>query len=69
MDAYVIKIYRRNKDDPHALVGQIENVDKGHKHAFHNTQELLNLLNLPSAPDNQSRAAQGTIKSKIKDSK
>ncbi len=69
MDAYIIKIYRRSTDDPHSLVGQIENVDKGHKHAFHNTQELVNLLSLPSEPDNQTRAAQITIKTETKDSK
>ena len=54
MEAYIVKIYRRSADDPQYLVGQIEHVGKGYKRPFHNTHELVDLLSLPSEPDNQA---------------
>lgn len=41
---YIIRIYRRGKDDPHFLVGILEEVAGEGKHRFTNFSELQNLL-------------------------
>jgi len=45
LENYIIRIYRREKDNPRILVGKVEQVGvEGHK-VFSNLDELWNILN------------------------
>jgi hypothetical protein len=44
MDSYLIRIYRRSKDDPKGVVGVVEEIDSGQKHAFQNLSGLCRML-------------------------
>ncbi len=45
MDNYIVRIYRREKDDPRMLVGLVEKVGVDGKRAFSNLDELWQILN------------------------
>ena len=45
-DDYIIRIYRRGKDDPNLLVGILEEVAGEGKHRFANFSELQDLLGI-----------------------
>ncbi len=44
MDSYVIRIYRRDADDPRKCAGQAEIIEKDEKKSFRNLDELLEIL-------------------------
>jgi hypothetical protein len=46
MDSYLIRIYRRSKDDPEEVVGVVEEIKTGLKHAFQGMSSLCKLLSL-----------------------
>ena len=48
MDSYVIRIYRRTKDDTKSLIGIVEHIGVEGRMAFHNIEELWTILNLES---------------------
>jgi hypothetical protein len=46
MDTYIIRIYRREKSDPHTLAGIVEEPGVPGKKAFVNLDQLWDILNL-----------------------
>ena len=53
VDNYIVRIYRREKDNPRVLVGLVEEVGESGKKAFNNLDDLWEILN---------RKDSGTIK-------
>ncbi len=45
METYIVRIYRREEDDPRILVGVVEEVGVEGNKAFTNSDELLDILN------------------------
>ena len=50
MDSYLIRIYRRNNDDPEKVVGVVEEIQTGSNHAFQGMSDLCKLLSLENFP-------------------
>ena len=46
MDSYLIRIYRRSKDDPEEVVGVVEEVDTGLNRSFQGMAQLTKMLTL-----------------------
>lgn len=46
MNSYLIRIYRRQENNPRLLVGVVEEPGLKEKKAFHNLYELWDILNL-----------------------
>ena len=44
MESFIIRIYRRDKDEPNNIIGTIEDVDVGGTRPFHNTENIANIL-------------------------
>jgi predicted transcriptional regulator with HTH domain len=51
MDSYLIRIYRRSKDDPEGVVGVVEEIKTGLNHAFQGMSSLCKLLSLEEFPE------------------
>jgi hypothetical protein len=49
MDSYLIRIYRRCKDDPEKMVGVVEAIDTGQTHAFRSLSDLGRTLTAEKA--------------------
>ena len=47
MDSYLIRIYRRDKENPEAIVGIIEEIGTGEKQSFKNLSELNSIITKP----------------------
>ena len=45
--SYIVRIYRRNEDDPRMVVGVVEEVGVREKKGFHCIEELRLILDLP----------------------
>jgi len=45
MDSYLVRIYRKEENNPRMLVGVVEEVGAEDKKAFHNLHELWDILN------------------------
>ncbi len=45
MDNYIVRIYRREKDNPRLLVGLVEEVGVSGKKAFNTLDDLWEILN------------------------
>jgi len=45
MDSYLVRIYRKAENNPHMLVGVVEEVGVKEKKAFHTLYELWDILN------------------------
>jgi hypothetical protein len=64
MDNYIVRIYRRDIDDPRRIAGMVEIVDQEEKKAFAGIEELVNILapvpeKSPCANDRHSRKKRG----------
>jgi hypothetical protein len=55
MDSYVIRIYRRDENDPRILVGVVEEVGVEGNRAFGNLDELWFILNSSRAKTSQCK--------------
>ena len=44
MESYLIRIYRREKDNPENIVGIIEEIGSKEKHSFKNLSELGKII-------------------------
>ena len=44
MESYVIRIYRRDEQNPHNIIGLVEDVEAGGTRPFHNTGDIANIL-------------------------
>jgi len=47
MDSYLIRIYRREKDNPEGIVGIIEEIGNQKKHTFKDLSELSKIITVP----------------------
>ena len=47
MDSYLIRIYRREKDNPEGIVGIIEEIGTEKKHSFKSLSELTGIITKP----------------------
>jgi hypothetical protein len=47
MDSYLIRIYRRDKENPEAIVGIVEEIGTEEKHSFKNLSELNSIITKP----------------------
>ena len=45
MNRYLLRIYRKAEDNPHILIGIVEEIGKSEKRAFNNLDELWDILN------------------------
>jgi hypothetical protein len=48
VDNYIVRIYRREKDNPRLLVGLVEEIGVSGKKAFNNLDDLWEILNAAS---------------------
>ncbi len=55
MDSYLVRIYRREEDNPRLLVGVVEQPGANGKKAFQNLYELWDILNPVKRPGQRSR--------------
>jgi len=44
MDSYIVRMYRRDADNPESLVGLVETVGEEAKRPFHSVSELVAIL-------------------------
>lgn len=49
MDSYIVRLYRRDIENPENLVGMIETVGEEEKRSFHTVRELVAILSEPHA--------------------
>ncbi len=47
MDSYLVRIYRREKDNPEAIVGTIEKIGAQEIQSFKNLSELSRIITTP----------------------
>ena len=57
MDNYIVRIYRREKDDPRLLVGLVEEVGTSGKRAFNTFDDLWEILNSVKNAERGSKRA------------
>jgi len=55
MDSYLVRIYRREEDNPRLLVGVVEEPGANGKKAFQNLYELWDIINPIKRPGQSSR--------------
>ena len=55
VDNYIVRIYRREKDNPRVLVGLVEEVGKKGKRAFNGLDDLWEILNVGKRVTNLGR--------------
>jgi len=53
MDSYLIRIYRRSKNDPEQVVGVVEEIDSGLNRSFQGMAQLANMLTLEKFPEKE----------------
>ncbi len=44
MQTYIVRIYRRNNNNPEQVTGRIEDIENGNQNTFQNATELLDRL-------------------------
>jgi hypothetical protein len=59
---YVLRIYRREKNDPRILVGVVEEVGVEGNKAFSNADELWSILNLSRAETAKTKKRTKSLK-------
>jgi hypothetical protein len=47
MESYLIRIYRREKDNPEGIVGIIEEIGTERKYSFKNLSDLSKVITMP----------------------
>jgi len=60
VDSYIIRIYRRDIDNPETMVGVLEAASDGVQQSFHSRDELWNLL--AEAPHRDKKIKKKTSK-------
>jgi len=64
LENYVLRIYRRKKNDPRILVGVVEEVGVEGKRAFSNLDELWSILNSSKAETAKTKKRSKSLKEK-----
>jgi hypothetical protein len=59
MNCYVVRIYREEANNPHALIGIVEEVEKPGKQSFSNLDELWTILNPAGKQTENKKDKQG----------
>jgi len=49
MENYIVRIYRRDEQNPDDVIGMVERVELDDRHPFHSLSELCKILSLCSA--------------------
>lgn len=49
MESYIVRLYRRDVENPDGLVGLVETVSKSETRSFHTVSELIAILSEPSS--------------------
>jgi hypothetical protein len=63
VDNYIVRIYRREKDNPRVLVGLVEEVGTKGKRAFNDLDDLWEILNsVKRVPDWRRERAAHTMR-------
>lgn len=65
MDNYIVRIYRRERDNPRVLVGLVEEVGKKGKKAFNDLDDLWEILNSMKGDTNGRREKSARLNKKI----
>ncbi len=47
MDSFILRVYRRDENDPENMVGIVEDIGTQHQEIFHDMNDLQRLLNQP----------------------
>ena len=47
MENYIVRIYRRDSDQPDSIVGLVESVETGEIQSFHSVSELTEIIAAP----------------------
>ncbi len=50
MDTYIVRIYRRDAQDPERMVGRVENAESGEQRTFRDAGELLRCIGGTEGP-------------------
>ena len=58
-ESYVVRIYRRDPENPEQVAGLVQRTDVDQNHVFHSVTELLQLLALGRASPSPTSAASG----------
>ena len=58
MDNYIVRIYRRKRDNPRVLVGLVEEVGRKGKKAFNDLDDLWEILNPKKCDVSEGRKKQ-----------
>jgi hypothetical protein len=66
MESYLVRIYRREEDNPRLLVGVVEEPGVNEKKAFQNLYELWNILNPIKNNQGQTSRRKGKKRNKKK---
>jgi hypothetical protein len=61
IESYIVRIYRRDDNDPHAIAGTVESAGTEEKKSFTSSRELLRILSLsgPIRPQHRNGRAKG----------
>ncbi|MFI5295628.1 MAG: hypothetical protein ACHQ0Y_11460 [Thermodesulfovibrionales bacterium] len=65
MDNYIVRIYRREKDNPRVLAGLVEEVGTKGKKAFNDLDDLWEILNFIKRDTNGRREKSARLNKKI----
>ena len=60
MESYIVRLYRRDVDNPEYLVGLVETVGESEPQPFHTVSELVAILSEP--PSSDKRIAKPMLK-------
>ena len=66
MDNYIVRIYRREKDNPRMLIGLVEEVGASGKKAFNTFDDLWEILNPVKSEGEGGRGTLETTSRQIK---
>lgn len=53
MDSYIVRLYRRDAQNPEQIVGLVETVGNNEARPFHTISELVAILSEPSRHDSK----------------
>ncbi|MBI5282050.1 MAG: hypothetical protein HY858_10240 [Candidatus Solibacter usitatus] len=58
-ESYIVRIFRRNRQEPNQVAGTVERVESEETTSFHSPNDLLDLLHLtrrkPDAPEPEDK--------------
>jgi len=58
IETYIVRIYRRDRDDPQKIAGLVETVGKNEKRSFSRRDQLWEILSLDERTGSEQAASQ-----------